>query len=782
MLSVVRARLSDPPSRRIAGLATVVLALSFVPLAGTLGYENGLVLAPLVSLIAVGVGVDAVGRARRAGGGSARAVLVSAARDLATMLGVALAVLVAALLWQTNCDPGGGLVFFAMGPVCSGICGAVAGMLAALVAQRRRRALALGIGAVVASTAIGAWRLIADPVVFAFDPFWGYFSGAIYDEDVAVREVYVAFRAYNLVGVAAALQVFALAYDPQTGGSLSRAALRERVARALGRTVAAVVTAVLAIGIGVTGPRWGFTANVDTITAVLSGTRETEHFVIHYHPRGAEARNIDAVAMEHELAWSMLRRKMDGREPPGKVHSFVFTDRGQKRALMGAGTVQVAAPWRNQIYLDHRPFPHPVLHHELAHVFGRTIGDDLFGVARSGLHLNIALIEGFATAMAPRSADHLDLHDQALVLERLGRRPSLPSIMGPSFFTQSSRVAYTAAGSFCLWLMETRGFAPMAELYRSAGDFEAAYDAPLTELETQWLAFLEDRGGVTEDDVENQRQKFMRRSVFRRPCAHRAANLHSEIAQADRRGDWEETIALYQTLCSIEPEDPAHPIGLAWAHALGGDFPAALEALATAEAMADLTVSMRSALLSRKAEVALAAGELEEAAVAEREALELPISRGERRTHQLRLVGAEDPALAPYVVDYLAPFDPYAKGKTGAVTRLMAAVDIRDQPGYAALGSYLMARQLLNVQQAKPAVALLQAALDPTEGDHGLPSPEFERAALEALLSASIQAGELDVARGAVDRLASLPGSGHGDAADVAEWRERIEFFAASAG
>jgi len=698
------------------------------------------------------------------------------------MLGVALAVLVAALMWQTNCDPSGGLGFFVMGPVASGICGAVAGMLAGLVTPSRRRALALGIGVIVASTAIGAWRLIADPVVFAFDPFWGYFSGAIYDEDVAVRQVYVAFRAYNLIGVAAALQVFALVYDPATGSAQTRAAVRERVQGAVGRTVLAVATGVLAAAIGLTGASWGFTANVETITKVLSGTRETEHFVIHYKPRSADARNIDAVAMEHELAWAILRRKMDGREPEGKVHSFVFTDRGQKRALMGAGTVQVAAPWRNQIYLDHRAFPHPVLHHELAHVFGKTIGDDLFGVARSGLHLNIALIEGFATAMAPRSADHLDLHDQALVLERLERRPSLPSIMGPSFFTQSSRVAYTAAGSFCLWLMETRGFAPMAELYRSAGDFEAAYDAPLAELEKQWLAFLEARGGVTEDDVENQRQKFMRRSVFRRPCAHRAANLRSDIALADRRGDWEQTIALYETLCSIEPEDPAHPIGLAWAHAIAGDFASALEALATAEAMKDLTVSMRSALLSRKAEVALAAGRLDEAAAAEREALELPISRGARRTHQLRLVGAEDPALAPYIVDYLAPFDPYAKGRAGAVNRLMAAVTLRERPGYRALGSYLMARQLLNVQKAGPAVELLQTALEPGPGDHGLPSPEFVRAALVALLSASVQAGEFEVARDAVDQLAAQPDSGHGDAAVVELWRERIEFFAKSAG
>lgn len=779
--NALRAQLGVASRRRMWILAALMAGLSVVPLAGTLGYEHAFVLCPVLSLFGVAVGVDAVARARRAAVASASAMVRDAVVDLGRLLGVGFAVAVVALLWQTNCDPWTGAAFFVMGPVASATAGMTAGLWAGVVARRRGRQLGLGLAVVVASTAIGAWRLISDPVVFAFDPFWGYFSGAIYDEDVSIGSTYLVFRAYNAIAVVAALQALVLTTEP---GRLTLRRPDTLLPQLRGRITAASAAfagLVAALAIGLTGPSWGFTANVDTITTVLSGARETEHFVIHYSPRSADARSIDAIAIEHEFAWSQLRDKMDGREPSEKVHSFVFTSPGQKRTLMGAGTVQVAAPWRGQIYLDHRAFPHPVLHHELAHVFGKTIGDDLFGVARSGAHLNIALIEGFATAMAPRSADHLDLHDQALVLERLKRRPSLASIMGPSFFTQSSRVAYTAAGSFCLWLIETRGFSPMATLYRTAGDFEAAYGTPLATLETEWLAFLETRGGVTEDDVESQRQRFMRRSVFRRPCAHRAANLAGEIRRSNRQGRHADAVALYQTLCTIEPDDPGHLIGLSSAQAIDGDFAAALASLDVAAAMDDLTVTLKAALLSRRAEVALAAGDLEQAAAAEHEALQLPIRRSARRTHQLRLAAAEDPRLAARIVEYLAPFSTEGSTKAGTVRRLLAAMQIRELPQYQALGAYLLARQLLNTQLADAATPLLQQALDPAVGDRGLPSPEFRRAAVLALLSASVQAGHFDTARDALRRLSRLTDSGHGDDAVLQLWRARVEFFAANA-
>lgn len=773
---MLRGLRNEPAARRRWIVVAFALALSFVPLFGTLGYEHAFVLSPVLALAGVGAGVDARRRAGRAP--TARAAMRSGLLELSGLLGLVLGLSIVALLWQTNCDPWGGMLFFAMGPVLSGSAGVVAGLWGGLLAGTRRRQLAMGVSIVLASTAIGAWRLIADPVVFAFDPFWGYFSGAIYDEDVGIRGVYLRFRAYNVLAMAAALQLWALAYDPSADTRRSIRALGAAVRGRPAAGAAAIVGAVAAVAIGITGARWGFTANIDTITGVLTGVRHTEHFIIHYTPKSAEARTIDAVAAEHELAWDRLARAMDGRAPEGKIRSFVFANPGQKRALMGAGVVQVAAPWRGQIYLDHRPFPHPVLHHELAHVFGRTIGDAWFGVARRGLHLNIALIEGFATAMAPRPADHLDLHDQALVLERLGRRPSLPSIMGPSFFAKSSRVAYTAAGSFCQWLIDTRGFDAMATLYFTAGDFETAYGESLPALEAQWLAFLETRGGVTEADVESQRQRFMRRSVFRRPCAHRAANVAAQIRHAGRRGDRDGAVALYRTLCSIEPEDPAHKLGLARAYGKAGDLVGALAVLAEAAAVPDLTVTLKAALASSRAEVALAAGELTVAAQTEREALRLPMARSAQRTHQLRLTGAEDPALAPVVLRYLAPFATDDDGVAAAMSRLYAAIEIAEIPGYRALGSYLVARQLLNVQDPRPAVALLQTALDPPPGDHGLPSPQFVRAAHIALLSAAVQSGQTEAARAALTTLARLPDSGHGDALVLADWQERVEFFA----
>ena len=113
------------------------------------------------------------------------------------------------------------------------------------------------------------------------------------------------------------------------------------------------------------------------------------------------------------------------------------------------------------------------------------------------------------------------------MLGALNRRPKLAAIMGPGFLGHSSRVAYTTAGSFVLWLIETRVFEPMATFYRTAGDAQAAYGESLEALEAQWLAFLDTRGGIRPQDVEAQAQIFKRGSVFERPCAHTVAELRS---------------------------------------------------------------------------------------------------------------------------------------------------------------------------------------------------------------------------------------------------------------
>ncbi|MEM9456339.1 MAG: hypothetical protein AAGF11_19310 [Myxococcota bacterium] len=785
--------IKEPRLRRRWLTVAVVGPLSFVPLVGTLGYENGFVLSPLASALGVAVGVDGVRAWRQRatngepdrpdppGSSPLRALVAHGAVELGLLAALAVGILLLAQLWQRNCDPWGGLAFFAMGPVLSACLGWVAGLWGGVLRTRRWAQIVVAGLIPATSTAIGLWRLWADPVIFAYDPFWGYYSGAIYDEAVSIAQTYLSFRGYNLLAAGAGLGLWRLSVDP-VSLRLGRAA---PLRAALPGAVAVALAGVLAGWIGLRGASLGFTADVQSITTVLSGVRQTEHFIIHYNPRSPTARAIDMVAADHELAWHQLAEAM-GREPSGRVRSFVFANAAQKRALMGAGTVQVAAPWRQQIYLDYRGWPHPVLPHELAHIFGKTVGDSLFGVSIDGVVPNIALIEGFATAMAPRAADRLDLHDQATVLERLGRRPPLRAIMGPAFFTRSSRVAYTIAGSFCRWLIDTRGFEPMAALYHSGGDFVGAYGEELEPLEQQWLAFLAARPGVTDDDVQAQAQRYRRRSVFQRPCAHRAATLLQDVGRAQARGRWQTAIEGFRTLCEIEPERPEHKLGLSKSLAVAQQFDPALAVLEEAMAMPDLTVTLRARVLEQRADVALAGGQGAVAAEALAQALTLPLSEAQRRGLLLKQAGAVDPELAPLIVAYYQMFQTDADAVVGAVQRVFVAQRIRDRPGYRALGSYLLARQLLNVQEPSGARPLLEDALASADEGHGLLGPEFVREARLLLVNACTQTGRWEQAHAVLDQLLATEGPGeglgNGHRLVIEQWRARVTFFAQTLG
>ncbi|MEM7158956.1 MAG: hypothetical protein AAF799_39325 [Myxococcota bacterium] len=773
--SAVRRHLTDPRLRRRWLTGLVVTPMTLLPLVGTLGYFSGFLLSPLAAALGLCVGVDGVRawRQRESPGDSpVRSLVAAGAIELGWLVAIAVGILLLAQLWQRNCDPWGGLAFFAMGPLLSAVMGWVAGLFGGSLGQRRWAQILLGGLIPAASTGIGLWRLWADPVVFAFDPFWGYFSGAIYDEAVAIGSTYLTFRAYNVLAAAAGLGLWRVLADPAT--------LRLRNPGSWKTTLPAATPVVIAGGlamwIGMRGAAMGFTANIESITQVLSGVRETEHFIIHYNPRSHTARRIDMVAADHELAWHQLEEAM-GRAPEGKVRSFVFANPNQKRALMGAGTVQVAAPWRQQIYLDNRGWPHPVLPHELAHIFGNTIGDSVFGVSLDGVVPNVALIEGFATAMAPRAADRLDLHDQATVLERLGKRPPMAAIMGPAFFTRSSRVAYTTAGSFSRWLIDTRGFEPMATLYYNGGDFQAAYGESLGALEERWLAFINEREGVTDDDVQAQAQRYRRSSVFQRPCAHRAATLLQKVGRDQSRGRFDEAIEGYRTLCSLEPERPEHKLGLSQALAIAQQFEEALSSLDEAMAVEDLTVTLRARVLEQRADVALAAGELEVAAASLDEAMLLPVSTGQRRGLRLKLAAAADPDLAPLIVEYYLMFDTQADSATGAVRRLYAAQQIRERPGYEALGSYLLGLQLLNAERPAAARPLLEDAVAQANTGKGLPGPEFLRNARLKLTNVCTQTGRFDQADALLDVLEAEPGIGNGHRLIYGQWRARVAFF-----
>src|SRR5215213_9562757 len=98
----VRRHLTEPRLRRRWFLGIVVGALSLVPLAGTLGYENGFLLSPLAAAPGLAVGVDGVRTLRdttAARSGALRPLVAHGASELGILAGLALGVLLVSLAW-----------------------------------------------------------------------------------------------------------------------------------------------------------------------------------------------------------------------------------------------------------------------------------------------------------------------------------------------------------------------------------------------------------------------------------------------------------------------------------------------------------------------------------------------------------------------------------------------------------------------------------------------------------------------------------------------------------
>ena len=758
----MRAAGSRPHLRRRALAALAGLLLAPLPLVGVWGYESGLILAPLLSVLAAFDGVDRA-RAARGQGGMGPRDFTNLALDPATLWLTAAAGLGAAPLLQRVCDPLGGLALFALGPGVSAILGWVCGLWGGTLGASRRRAVGLALLPMLASTLVALVRLYRDPAIFAYDPFWGRFAGAIYDEHVAASSIYLWYRAYNVLAASGAIALWVALVDP--------ALVRLRPVRSWPALTLATLLVLGALTIGLTPDRHGFHATRASLARALPMSRRTPHFVIHFAPRTATHREIEAVAAEHELAWDRLAAAL-GRAPRAPIHSYVFPSADAKRAAMGAGRVEVAPPWRGELYLHYAPYPHPSLFHELAHAFEITLGDPWFGVSRHGLHVNMGLVEGLATALAKRPVDRLDLHDQAAVLDRLGKRPPLAGVFGPRFWAHAGRHAYTAAGSFVRFLIDRDGMDAVIRLYASGGRFQEVLATPLADLEREWVTMLRARD-LPEDVLAAQAERFRARPIFARPCAHRIARVVREIQRARARGADEQTLERFDTLCALEPEQPSHRLGLADELARQGHHDRARAVLIELRGRDDLTSGLRAAIDERLGYLALAEGDLDAARAAFERGLSLPVPEAQARALTLGRVAASDPQLAPLVDRYVGRFERRDDGLARSLVRLHSAHRIAALPEHHALGTYLVARQLAAVQAHDLAARAFASSL--ADPGVGLPDKRFIRAARLGLLAAQAASGDL---LGARRTLADLRTGGlerSGDQALLRRWAARLD-------
>ena len=634
-----------------AGLFVLVSlgAVGFLPLFGGPGYEQSLATGLLVpSTTAIAIALDS---AR-----SDRTPLASVARGVALGLCLAALSLLTALLHAARvgiCELWGALLYFALtsavGCVMGGVWGAVVGETVAAMVRRgrivkaRRRALlavVLSLAGPVGCAAISVGRFITSPMIFAYDPFVGYFSGTLYDTVIDAGPAMLTYRAGSLATIsAAALLSSVLERHADRPFGL---VLDLRGAATRGRAAVGVVAMLASAAMILAGTKLGHFSTAASIAKDLGAEKHGARCDVVY-PSTTREQEANLLVKDCDEEVAAVEKRL-GATGPARIRAFFFRDAEDKKRLMGAAHTYIAKPWREEVYLQLGGYPHPVLGHELAHVIAGSFGRGPFKIAglAGGLIPNPGLIEGVAVAASPDDEDLTDAQ-WARAMMQIGILPDMQRVFSLAFLGDASAKSYTLAGAFITWLGGRFGFDVVRAWY--AG-FEIT---TLTKLDWRGLdeAFKGDLLKVSlPDEAESfARAKFARPGIFGRKCPHVVDALRHEADVCRDTQRYEEAIRLYREAISKDAHDFASQKELATVQRRHGDREQGRAAL-TQMANADEKKVPRT--YKDRAEEALADaqfidGDFDGAATRYEQLGRRTVDEDSARTLEIKALGARDP-------------------------------------------------------------------------------------------------------------------------------------------
>jgi tetratricopeptide (TPR) repeat protein len=636
------------------------------------------------------------------------------------------------------CDLAGGSMLFAMGPAVGMVLGGVWGAVAAELSWRRKRprlyGAALGLALPIASVLVQVGFFYATPMVYAYDPFVGYFSGALYDTVLADEGLFE----YRLASFAtlACCYVVSLHLERREGRicyrSLGRPGLLA-VGGALGLASAASV---------LNGPSLGQWQTEASIAEELIGQKTFGRCKIHYDIHIVQ-KDIDRFAADCDAHVTQIGAWLDiaVTEP---ITVYLFRDRGQKRSLMGAGRVSIAKPWRREIYLQNEEYPHGVMGHELVHAIAGALGAGPFKVAPSSLSSwmpNPGLVEGLAVAASPRD-DNLGPHDWAAAMRAIQVLPTVNELFGLAFFAQSSSTAYTAAASFVDHVREGYGIDVIKRWY-GGDDLEELTGTTWAALEQSWWQRLD---GIQLSDaaLATAKLRFDQPGVFDRACPHTVDELLEE-AEARVGGDDAGALARFDRVLGLDPANVQARLGIARCRDKEGDLPGALAGYEAVEQHPGVTRLEQLSAAEKRADLLLREGDAEGAVALYRQVIALVTDEGRLRTLELKEHYAADPLARRAFVALLIGSTPDRGSDTAEALDyigLWRASAPDDGTPY-----YLLARQHFGTEEYALAIERLNEALA-----RKLPVPRSESESLRLLLIAACAIGDLETAKSALAR------------------------------
>lgn len=533
------------PAMWIGFLVVLGAIFCFVPLFDVLGYEFSAVIGTFagVGTGTIGVGVVHRTRERKESLSVGRLFVRAWTAGLLTLV-LPLVFILANAIRVKNCDILTGLAFYAAIPGVSVTYGAGVGTFFGLVTRTSRRGTLLWIAWLLGSVGLALFHLIREPPKFLYHPLFGFVPGPLYDEEVTLTGKLLLAQGMSLLTTTTFLTAAWTTYHPQTQRlSLSVEILRQR-RFPLGLTLLGL--GVLGVGETKAGAL-GIRPTRQDLWRVLDGRYETPHFVFYFERGASTESEIQLFAQDAEFRYDQLICFF-GLELRRKVGIYLYTSPEQKRHWIGAANTSLADPVNDEIHLNLSEFPHPTLKHELAHLFA--------GEFHSWIKLSpaIGLLEGVAVA-ADWDDGRLTVHQGARAMQRLGILPETKRLMKPwGFWGESASRAYTAAGSFCRWLIETYGMASFARLYPTA-NFQRVYGKSLRHLDDEWKAFLQ-TVPLSESNLREVKRRFQQKSLFQKTCAHTLSHLEEEARRRYTKRDYRGARSFYERILALEPKNP----------------------------------------------------------------------------------------------------------------------------------------------------------------------------------------------------------------------------------
>jgi hypothetical protein len=538
--------------QRVAAVVVAVLlgVVGFLPLFGGPGYEQAVasgVVVPAAAAIATALDLSA----------TELPPLTCVGRGLAAGLVLALVAYATALLHGLRvgmCDLAGGSLLFALtagfGAMLGGLWGAVVAEWCRGAKRRRLGCVLLALAGPLCGIGVSVARFYGSPMVFGYDPFFGYFSGALYDTVVDVRTELWSYRAGTLATLVGSVLV-ASAMTRAAGGKLALAPLRRRpgvVARA-GLGLALLLGSVASC---LSGPELGHWQTASSIAAELGGRARGPRCDVVY-PDSLLSGQVALLVRDCEEELAADEQRL-GAHLPGRLTAFVFKDAEQKRRLMGAADTQIAKPWRQEVYVQMTGFPHPVLGHEIAHVVAGSFARGPFKVAGrlGGLLPDPGLIEGTAEATSPDD-DELTDPQWAHAMSKLGILPPVHQLFSLGFEGENSSKAYTVAAAFVTWVLERWGSGPLRAWYGGA-PVETALGRPWSTLEREFGEWLGSQP-LPDEALAYAKAKFDRPSVWGRTCPHVVDALDRRADRCRDEHRVQAALALYDAALARDPHD-----------------------------------------------------------------------------------------------------------------------------------------------------------------------------------------------------------------------------------